>query len=182
MKYKLLNRWAHLSLTSEAIERTGSEATFIYGKLEYSLEQAMARHDRLIQADAIHMAKPDIRPRTKAENGGSLYVEDVDMPGQSMIREDDVEIFLRATTYRNKVSKVINKFLSRLKWLPLQHRWDIFEKSHRAFKVQKELNIERQQTIVQRVEERVKKHNIMTPEVEKELSEILSSSYSRKYA
>ena len=38
MKYKLLNRWAHLSLTSESIERTGSEATFLYGKLEYSLE------------------------------------------------------------------------------------------------------------------------------------------------
>ena len=36
--------------------------------------------------------------------------------------------------------------------------------------------------MVQRVEERVKKHNIMTPEVEMELSEILSSSYSRKYA
>lgn len=52
------------------------------------------------------------------------------MPGQSLIKEDDVEIFLRATTYRNKVSKVVNKFLSRLKWLPLQHRYDIFEKTH----------------------------------------------------
>ena len=38
LKYKLLNRWAHLSMTSETIERTGFEATFMYGKLEYSLE------------------------------------------------------------------------------------------------------------------------------------------------
>lgn len=38
LKYKLLNRWAHLSLTSESLERTGSEATFMYGKMEYSLE------------------------------------------------------------------------------------------------------------------------------------------------
>ena len=99
-----------------------------------------------------------------------------------MIREDDVEVFLRATTYRNKVCKVVNKFLSRLKWLPLQHGYDIFEKSHQAFKKQKELNIEKQQNMVQRVEERVKKHNIMTPEVETELTEILESSYARKYA
>ena len=48
LKYKLLNRRAHLSMTSETIERTGFEATFMYGKLEYSLEQAMVRHDRLI--------------------------------------------------------------------------------------------------------------------------------------
>jgi hypothetical protein len=75
-------------------------------------------------------ARPDKRPGTKAENGVGGLVEDKDMPGQSLIKEDDVEIFLRATTYRNKVSKVVNKFLSRLKWLPLQHRYDIFEKTH----------------------------------------------------
>jgi hypothetical protein len=38
MKYKLLCRWAHHNLTSETAENIGSEATFIYGKLEYNLE------------------------------------------------------------------------------------------------------------------------------------------------
>ena len=64
LKYKLLNRWAHLSLTSESIERTGSEATFMYGKLECSLEQAIARHDRLIQDDGWKAANPETRPET----------------------------------------------------------------------------------------------------------------------
>jgi predicted transcriptional regulator len=49
------------------------------------------------------------------------------MVPQSLIREDDVEVYLRATSYRNKVSKLVNKFISRLKWLPMQHRSAIFE-------------------------------------------------------
>ena len=48
----------------------------MYGKLEYSLEQAIARHDRLSQEDAFDEGIPEKRPKTKGENGGALYVED----------------------------------------------------------------------------------------------------------
>lgn len=41
LKYKLLVRWAHHTLTSETLERISSEATFMYGKLEFNLEQAV---------------------------------------------------------------------------------------------------------------------------------------------
>lgn len=51
MKYKLLCRWAHHNLTSENTENIGSEATFIYGKLEYNLEQAIQRNERLDNDD-----------------------------------------------------------------------------------------------------------------------------------
>lgn len=37
LKYKMLNRWAHLALTSNVLE-TSKGAVFLYGKLEYSLE------------------------------------------------------------------------------------------------------------------------------------------------
>jgi hypothetical protein len=106
----------------------------MYGKIEYSLEQAMARCERLSQDDSFEKAeKPETRPNTKAEVGdGKLYVENIDMAPQSLIREDDVEIFTRGTAYRNKVSRVVNKFMSRLKWLPLQHRYDIYENIHKA--------------------------------------------------
>ena len=94
----------------------------------------MTRHERLAQDDFYDEAVPEIRPNTKAELGeGSLYVEKVDMLPQSLIREDDIEIFTRGVSYRNKVSKVINKYMSRLKWLPMQHRYDIYEKAHEAF-------------------------------------------------
>jgi len=66
MKYKLLCRWAHHSLTSETLEMISSEATFLYGKLEYNLEQAMSRQERLNQNDYFDTAKPENRPSTKA--------------------------------------------------------------------------------------------------------------------
>jgi len=38
LKYKLLVRWAHHALNSEVTEMIGSEAAFMYGKIEYNLE------------------------------------------------------------------------------------------------------------------------------------------------
>lgn len=43
MKYKLLCRWAHHNMTSEAIDGISTEATFIYGKLDYNLDSAIQR-------------------------------------------------------------------------------------------------------------------------------------------
>jgi hypothetical protein len=51
MKYKLLCRWAHYSMTSETMESIGNEFCFMYGKLEYNLEQAISRIARLEQED-----------------------------------------------------------------------------------------------------------------------------------
>jgi hypothetical protein len=44
----------------------------------------------------------------------------------SLIREDDVEVYLRQVTYDQQVNRVMAKFLSRLKWLPLYRRFDIW--------------------------------------------------------
>lgn len=51
MKYRLLCRWAHFNLTSESIETLTPEATFLYGKLDFNLEQAMLRSERLEHDD-----------------------------------------------------------------------------------------------------------------------------------
>ena len=88
----------------------------------------MVRHERLSQNDYFDTAKPENRPSTKADLGdGALYVENFDIPAQSLIREDDIEVYVRGTTYRNKINKVVNKFFSRLKWLALNSRYKVFE-------------------------------------------------------
>ena len=61
-----------------------------------------------------------------------------------MLREDDVLIYTRSCSYRNKVSKAVNKFMSRLKWLPMLHRYDIYEKALESKNIQKEANIKEQ--------------------------------------
>ena len=141
LKYKLLCRWAHLSMNAQQLD-TGKDAVFLFGKVEYSIEQAMNRVERLQQEDYHDVALPGNRPNTKAELGeGSLYVENVDLEPQSLLREDDVEIFTRSTTYRNKTCKLMNKFMSRLKWLPMLHRYNIYEKAIESKNNQKEANI-----------------------------------------
>jgi hypothetical protein len=49
------------------------------------------------------------------------------------VRADDIEVFVRGTTYRNKVNKVMNKFLARLKWVALQSKNEIYEKAVEAY-------------------------------------------------
>ena len=50
-KYKMLTRWAHFALTSSSIDRLGQQGTFIYGRLEFEIENAMKRYERLGQKD-----------------------------------------------------------------------------------------------------------------------------------
>ena len=50
-KYKMLTRWAHFALTSDSIDRIGSSGTFDYGRIEYEIENAMKRYERLTQKD-----------------------------------------------------------------------------------------------------------------------------------
>ena len=126
MKYKLLCRWAHFTLTSDRLDMISPEATFMYGKLQYNLEQAIARCDRLSQDDYYDRAKPEAKPSTRVDDS-SVYTENFDIPPQSLIREDDIEVYVRGTTYRNKINKTVNKLISRLKWLALDQKYAIME-------------------------------------------------------
>jgi len=48
-----------------------------------------------------------------------LYVEKFDLDPQSLIREDDIEVYIRGVAHRNKINRMFNKYISRLKWLPM---------------------------------------------------------------
>ena len=98
-----------------------------------------------------------------------------------MLREDDVLIYTRSCSYRNKVSKAVNKFMSRLKWLPMLHRYDIYEKALESKNIQKEANIKEQIDFINRIDARARNMHTVTPEVEQELQQILNSHYVRMY-
>ena len=155
MKYKLLCRWAHHNLTSEMLENVSIDAAFIYGKLEFNLEQSILRNERLEQEDYYDQAVPENRPSTKSEpEGSALYVEKFDLLPQSLIREDDIEVYIRGVTHRNKINKLANKLMTRLKWLPMLSKYEIFEKAITAHYKMKSNNLERQNKMHDRVKER----------------------------
>jgi len=102
----------------------------------------MKRVERLAQTDFYDQANPKNRPSTRAgEDKGALYVENFDLDPQSLIREDDIEVYIRGISYRNKVNKLVNKFMSRLKWLPMERSFDILEKAVEMQHDIKEANI-----------------------------------------
>jgi len=68
-----------------------------------------------------------------------------------LIREDDIEVYIRGVSYKNKVSKTVNKFMTRLKWIPLEQRYEIFEKAMRSNKAIKQKNIKKQEDLVDRI-------------------------------
>jgi len=72
-----------------------------------------------------------------------MYVEKFDLAPQSLIREDDIEVYIRGVSHRNKINKLVNKFMSRLKWLPMKQKYEIFENSITEYFNLKNQNIER---------------------------------------
>lgn len=61
-----------------------------------------------------------------------LYVESTEKIVHSSIRHDDIEVFLRITTYRNSLFKVAEKLACSIKWLPFSRRFDIWTNSRIA--------------------------------------------------
>eukprot|EP00350_Pseudokeronopsis_sp_OXSARD2_P013072 CAMPEP_0170568300 /NCGR_PEP_ID=MMETSP0211-20121228/81090_1 /TAXON_ID=311385 /ORGANISM="Pseudokeronopsis sp., Strain OXSARD2" /LENGTH=60 /DNA_ID=CAMNT_0010890111 /DNA_START=408 /DNA_END=590 /DNA_ORIENTATION=+ len=59
----------------------------------------MNRFERLDGEDDYDAAKKWPRPNTKSREGGSLYVENIDIEPVSTIRMDDADVYLRQVTY-----------------------------------------------------------------------------------
>jgi hypothetical protein len=71
-----------------------------------------------------------------------------------LIREDDIEVYIRGVTHRNKINKLANKLMTRMKWLPMLSKYEIFEKAITAHYKMKSNNLERQNKMHDRVKER----------------------------
>ena len=36
-------------------------------------------------------------------------------------------MYIRGVSHKNKINKVVNKVMSRLKWVPMKYKYEIFE-------------------------------------------------------
>lgn len=59
----------------------------------------------------------------------------------SIIRQDDIEIYLRSVTYDQRINRLMSKFLVRLKWLPLYRRFEIWTDAVESYNKIREDNI-----------------------------------------
>lgn len=143
----------------------------------------MKRCERLGQTDFYDQAIPKNRPSTRAGEGqGALYVENFDLDPQSLIREDDIEVYIRGISYRNKINKLVNKFMSRLKWLPMEQRYDILTQAVKMHHEIKEANIKSQIDFKNLRSKKCRDAHLINVNQELELKAIEENSYCNVYA
>jgi hypothetical protein len=64
------------------------------------------------------------------------------------LRQDDLEVYLRTVTFEERVNALVNKFLSRIKWLTLRKRDQTFVGAVEDWNQLKEDNLRRQEADV----------------------------------
>jgi hypothetical protein len=129
-RYKLQLRWAHHALTSEKADNLTIKLNPFYSKIQFELENAVKRHQRLEGVD--HFLTSD-RP---AQEEGSSYADSEFRPPLSALRADDIDVYLRLTTYMDRVTRGTDRFIQRAKWVAFSHRWEIYEDAIRYFQKQ----------------------------------------------
>ena len=127
-KHKYLSRWAHFALTSELVDKVSLKFTPNYSKLQFELENAVKRSQRLEGED--HFSSTESRPQ-RLEPNGTINKEDLDvnktLPKHCSLRIDDIDVYCRVNSYEAKCNKNIEKFIQRAKWVPMSHRFDVFK-------------------------------------------------------
>lgn len=116
----MLVRWAHYCLTSDKIDKSNMRFNPAISKIQFELENAVKRYTRLEGTD--HFLTPD-RPSQKDETS---YADDGNRPPLSTLRADDLDVYMRIVTYEERVSRKAEKFIQRVKWTPLAHRFQIY--------------------------------------------------------
>jgi hypothetical protein len=182
-RYKLLLRWAHHAIRTRNVETIGAQATFRCSKLQWEIDNAVKRAQRLeVDDDYTLGMHPELRPTSKAKkNEGTLYVEIKDLPAQSAIRSDDIEVYTRHVAYSGKINKVVNKFMSKLKWMPMCSRFDIFEAMINQYFFIRDENLKDQAKLLEDIDADAKASNLGTQELLDELRKIRAGAHYSQY-
>mgnify|MGYP006091531913 CR=1 FL=1 len=143
----------------------------------------MKRGQRLeVDDDYTRGLHPELRPTSKAKkNEGTLYVEIKDLPAQSAIRADDIEVYLRHVAYAGKINKVVHKFLARLKWMPMCSRFEIFEAVADRYFFIREENLKGQARLLEDIDADARESHLSTSELVDELKKIRANAHITQY-
>ena len=126
----------------------------IYSKLQFELENAIKRYQRLDGED--HFATDEPRPQ-RLEPNGEISPEDLNaesLPKQCSLRIDDIDIYQRIVGYEEKCNRSAEKFINRTKWVPMAHRFDVFTQTQEYFQEHRLESIDRQKAYADRLEQK----------------------------
>ena len=156
-KYKLLLRWANSQLRSEQLDGVHHAMDQHIGILQLEQDSCNNRLERLLPDDKYLGAEEAVRPSpttkikhqpSDAQEAGmteemnnikaeaykeeitKLYIEKTSERSiNSTIRQDDFEVYLRLKTYHNKINRLGQKLIHKIKWLPFLKRFEMWQQS-----------------------------------------------------
>ena len=95
---------------------------------------------------------------------------------------DDFEVYLRAQTYELKLFRTCEKFIGRVKWIPVSKRYDIFKETHLKMKADQEQLFEESKAYEKNVRKRFDSSNIKkSDDLIVQMEEILSMHYPTNF-
>ena len=104
-RYKLMLRWAHLCLTSDRVDQVSLSFNSRYTKIQFEMENCVKRVQRLDGQDHFKETK-----RPSPSNDLGFTPEDHHDP-ISVLRLDDIDVYLRQKTYDEKISRTAERFI-----------------------------------------------------------------------
>jgi len=136
-KYRMLGRWADQVTTSRQVDMTADQFDRMVGRLQKEFDSAIQRTERLAVDDAYDYAvdpegkrpQPTSGEADGGRSGTLLYVEAPERSVNSVVRLDDVEVYLRIQSYRSRLYRLPEKLAVAIRWLPYSRRFDIWERS-----------------------------------------------------
>jgi len=84
-------------------------------------------------------------------------------------------------TYASKINKLVNKFMARLKWLPLSQRFQVFDNMVSRYFGLRDQALAKQRELLAQVEKTALEDNLKTQEIMDELREIKRKAHITHY-
>lgn len=136
-KFKILLDWGYNTEESQEIDMQGlSEDIKV---IHSQIEDSISRYERLRYNEEYDNTR--VRPSPKTEDGTNLFHEEP-VIAFSSISKDDLKVYINDQVDELKAKRHLNRFLSRLNWLWVNRRIDIWKSSivHLTTIHQKSLN------------------------------------------
>jgi len=90
------------------------------------MEKSATTNDALYEAFS---EKKNRGPAKEGDDKALLFIENEQKSVNSAITQEDFEVFMRVQTYKNRCLRTAKKTLTSIKWLPMTHRFSIWQES-----------------------------------------------------
>lgn len=136
----MIKRWANTYRTAELVDNISATFDRELSYLQIEQDSVTSRlmrlqpDDRYSQNDTNERPKPTSNPGVaqasdEPAEASKLYKEAERQTNDSALRQDDFEVYLRHTSYVEKVNRPAKKLIQSLKWLSYEKRYEIWSEA-----------------------------------------------------